>query len=162
MLAGHAAGTGDNAGMRKALRCFFNSRDFESVAKQCPRNNAERRSGWFGFVSLWNRVPYCQEWFWAMHSPPLRSIKPVWEAAVRLLQPIKEWRDRRREERILLVTSPNRTWTLQGIAKRAKMNEKNAREALRRLREKGQVLSLHVDELPDETLWRRFSGEGSN
>jgi hypothetical protein len=95
-----------------------------------------------------------------MHSP-LCSIKPVWKAAVRLLQPIKEWRDRRREERILLAT-PNRTWTLQGIAKRAKMNEKNALEALRRLREKGQVLSLHVDELPEETLWRRFPGEGSN
>jgi hypothetical protein len=97
-----------------------------------------------------------------MRSPPLRSIKPMWEAAVRLFQPIKDWRDRRREKRILLATSPNRTWTLQGIADAAKMDENDALKTLRRLREKGQVLSLHVDELPDETLWRRFRGEGPN
>jgi hypothetical protein len=86
----------------------------------------------------------------------------VWDAVIRLFQPIGDWRDRRKEKKILLVTSPSRTWTLQGIADAAKMNEKNTLKALRRLREKRQVLSLHVDELPDETLWRRFQGEGSN
>jgi hypothetical protein len=97
-----------------------------------------------------------------MHSLPLGFVRLVWEAAVRLFQPVGDWRDRRKEKRILLVTSPNRTWTLQGIADAAKMDENDAVKALRRLREKGLVFSLHVDELPDETLWRRFQGEGSN
>jgi hypothetical protein len=35
----------DHAGIRKALRYFFNSNGFESVEKQCARNNAKRSAG---------------------------------------------------------------------------------------------------------------------
>ena len=77
-----------------------------------------------------------------MHSPPLGFVKLVWDAVVRLFQPIGDWRDRMRERKILLVTSPSRTWTLQGIADAARMDENDALKALRRLREKGLASAL--------------------
>jgi DNA-binding IclR family transcriptional regulator len=59
------------------------------------------------------------------------------------------------EEKILALMTPPRTAKLVEIARIAGMTESDTLHALRGLRRRGLVMSPHVDEEPDETLWRK-------
>ncbi len=59
------------------------------------------------------------------------------------------------EEKILALLTPPKTMKLGDIARLADMTEADTLHALRELRRRGLVMSPHVDEEPDETLWRK-------
>lgn len=59
------------------------------------------------------------------------------------------------EEKILAVLTPPETMKRVDVARLAGMTEEVTLRALRELRRKGLVMSPHVDEEPDETLWRK-------
>jgi hypothetical protein len=58
------------------------------------------------------------------------------------------------EEKILALFTYT-TERLGDIARLADMTEAGTLDALRELRRRGLVMSPHVDQEPDETLWRK-------
>jgi DNA-binding IclR family transcriptional regulator len=56
---------------------------------------------------------------------------------------------------ILALMTPPRTARLAEIARLADMTPTDTLRLLRELRRKDLVMAIHVDEEPDETLWRK-------
>jgi predicted transcriptional regulator len=83
-------------------------------------------------------------------------VKDVLDIGERALRPVRRHQERSRVEKVLSVMTRGKNWKPTDLAKVANISDDHALQALGALKDADKVISIDMNEEPNDTYWRRI------